>query len=251
MKLIKRVCQIEKYLWEEILMKQIITINSQTHLGELVTYFPAITSRLNELHIDYCCQGDRTLEAATKESGLTSDFITEVQNAYNEYLARTDKELPVSELSDEQLIELILEIHHQPERDLWMELDQLVNKILLAHYEHGKELLLKLHRNFCELKMELEEHFAKEEKELFPAMRKLNKTTMDIDMIHSLILELESEHEGAGQIIKRIIKETDDFTPPEYACPTMKAVYLKIHELVDDIFLHIAKENSVLFKRYE
>jgi regulator of cell morphogenesis and NO signaling len=46
------------------------------------------------------------------------------------------------------------------------------------------------------------------------------------------------------------MKETDDFTPPEYACPTMKAVYAKLHELADDIFLHVAKENSVLFKRY-
>jgi len=232
-------------------MKQTITINNQTHLGELVTFFPAITSRLNELHIDYCCQGDRTLEAAIKDAGLSSDFVTEVQNAYSDYLARPDKEQPVNELSDEQLIDLILEIHHQPERALWKELDQLVNKILLVHYEHGKEQLLKLHRNFSELKMELEEHFAKEEEELFPAMRKLDKTPGDIEGMRSLIRQLEDEHEAAGQIIKRIIKETDDFTPPEYACPTMKAVYQKLHELVDDIFLHIAKENSVLFKRYE
>lgn len=232
-------------------MKQIITINNETHLGELVTYFPAITARFNELHIDYCCQGDRTLEAAIKEAGLTSNFITEVQNAYSEYLARPDKELPVSELSDEQLIDLILKIHHQPERSLWNELDLLMNKILLVHYGHGKELLMKLHRNFSELKMELEEHFAKEEKELFTAMLKSDKTDEDKAAIRSLILQLEDEHEGSGVIIKRIIKESNDFTPPEYACPTMKAVYLKLHELVDDIFLHIAKENSVLFKRYE
>ena len=232
-------------------MKQTITINGQTHLGELVIYFPAITARLNELHIDYCCKGDRTLEATIKEADLSSDFITDVQNAYSDYLNKPGKELPVTELSDEQLIDLILKIHHQPERTLWNELDQLVNKILLVHYEHGKELLMKLHRNFSLVKMELEEHFAKEEEELFPAIRKLNKTPEDREEIRSLILKLESEHEDVGQIIKRIIKETDDFTPPEYACPTMKAVYLKLDELVDDIFMHIAKENSVLFKRYE
>ncbi len=232
-------------------MKQTITINSETHLGELVTYFPAITSRLNELHIDYCCQGDRTLKMAIEEAGLTPDFITEIQKGYNDYLSRPDKELPVSELSDEQLIGLILEIHHQPERALWKELDQLVNKILLVHYGHGKELLLKLHRNFSELKLELEEHFAKEEKELFPAMLKADKTSEDNAAIRSLIIELEGEHEGAGRIIKNLIKESNDFTPPEYSCPTMKAVYVKLHELADDIFLHIAKENSVLFKRYQ
>lgn len=232
-------------------MKQTLTINGQTKLGELVTFFPAITSRLNELHIDYCCQGDRSLESAIEEAGLTPDFIAEVQNAYGDYLTRPDKELPVSELSDEELIELILDSHHLSERALWKELDKLVNLILLVHYEHGKELMLKVHRNFSELKMELEEHFAKEEKELFPAMLKGDKTPEDLAAIRSLISELEGEHDNAGEIIKRLIKETDDFTPPEYACNTVKAVYQKLHELADDIFLHIAKENSVLFKRYQ
>ena len=191
------------------------------------------------------------LKLPQKKRVLQSDFIHEVQRAYSDFLARPNKELPVTELSDEQLINLILEIHHQPERALLKELDQLVNKILLAHYDHGKELVLMLHRNFSELKMELEEHFAKEEKELFPAMRKLDKTPEEREAIRLNILELEGEHDGAGQIIKHVIKETNDFTPPEYACPTMKAVYSKLHELADDLFLHIAKENSVLFKRYE
>ena len=155
-------------------MKQTITINGQTKLGELVTFFPAITSRLNELHIDYCCQGDRSLDAAIVEAGLTPDFIAEVQNAYSDYLARPSKDLPVTELSDEELIDLILDTHHLTERALWKELDKLVNLILLVHYEHGKELMLNIHRSFSELKMELEEHFAKEEKELFPAMLKEN-----------------------------------------------------------------------------
>jgi regulator of cell morphogenesis and NO signaling len=206
---------------------------------------------LNELHIDYCCQGERTLEAAIEAAGITSDFITEVQNGYDEFLARPDKEIPVTELSDEELIDLILDTHHQPERVLLKELEQLVNKILLAHYDHDKNLVLMLHRNFNELKMELEEHFVKEEREIFPAMRKADKTPVERLAIRSIIQELEAEHDGAGDIIKYLMKETDDFTPPEFACPTMRAVYAKLHELADDIFLHIAKENSVLFKRYE
>ena len=232
-------------------MIKTIVISSQTRLGELVTYFPAITSRLNELHIDYCCKGERPIGIALEEAGLSQDFIKEIQAAYKDFLNRPDKELPVTELSDDQLIDLILETHHLIERALWIELDQLVNKILLVHYDHGKELLMKLHRNFSELKMELEEHFAKEEEELFPLMRATDKSAEDIAAIRSLIIELENEHEGAGQIIKRIIKETEDFKAPDYACPTMKVFYVKLHELVDDVFLHIAKENSVLFKRYE
>ncbi len=232
-------------------MKQTLTIDGNTRLGELVTFFPAITSRLNELHIDYCCQGDRTLDEAIKEAGLSPDFLAQVQKAYAEYLARPGKEAPITELSDEELIDLILDTHHLTERALWKELDKLVNLILLVHYEHGKELMLNVHRGFSELKMELEEHFAKEEKELFPAMLKEGKTARELTAIRTLISELEGEHDGAGKIIKRLLRDTDDFTPPVYACPTVKNVYSKLHELVDDIFLHIAKENSVLFKRYQ
>ncbi len=232
-------------------MEQTINISGETRLGELVTYFPAITSRLNDLHIDYCCQGDRTLGAAIREAGLPAAFVEEVRAAYRDYLGRQDKEQPVTELSDSRLIDRILEIHHQPERTLWNELEPLVNKILLVHYGHGKELLLRLHRSFSDLKTELQEHFAKEEKELFPMMLKSGSGAEDRVAIRALIRELEDDHEGAGQIIKRLIAETNDFTPPAYACPTMLAVYGKLHELADDIFLHIAKENSVLFKRYE
>jgi regulator of cell morphogenesis and NO signaling len=232
-------------------IKKSIEINSQTSLGELVTFFPTVTSRLNELHIDYCCKGDRPIGSALEEAGLSRDIITEICDAYNDFLNRPDKELLVSELSDAQLIDLILELHHQTERTLWKELDQLINKIMLVHYKHGKDLLLKLHRSFSELRMDLEEHFAKEEEELFPAMLAADKSKEDVAAIRLLTIELEKEHYGAGQIIKRIIRETDDFNPPSYACPTMKAFYAKLHELIDDIFLHIAKENSVLFKRYE
>jgi regulator of cell morphogenesis and NO signaling len=44
---------------------------------------------------------------------------------------------------------------------------------------------------------------------------------------------------------------SENFAAPDYACSTRKVVYLKLHELSDDIFLPIAKENSVLFKRFE
>jgi len=227
-------------------MKQTIIIDKSTHLGDLVTYFPDITSKLNHLHVDYCCQGDRTLE----EAGLSSEFIEEARDAYAAYLVKPNRKDNVAELSDEDLIDLILEVHHITERTLWKELDPMVNKILLVHYRHGKDHLMALHKTFSELKMDLEAHFAIEERELFPLMRQANKTSSDRDEIKAIINKLENDHDSAGILIKQIIKETHDFQTPDYACPTMKAVYQKLHDLSDDIFLHIAKENSVLFKRY-
>lgn len=231
-------------------MTKTLEITEHTTLGELVTFFPAITPRLNALQIDYCCQGDRSLHTVIQDTGLDTDFLSEIQQAYQHYLSQERTEVPVSELPDQQLIDLILSVHHVPERILWNELDALVNKILLVHFNHDPARLLELHRCFSLLKMELEQHFAKEEKILFPALRIATKSEADLNKIKNLIAELENEHEAAGQLIKQIIELTEHFTPPDYACPTVKVVYAKLHELVDDLFLHIAKENSVLFKRY-
>lgn len=231
-------------------MQTTLDITPETTLGELVTFFPAISSQLNALQIDYCCQGERSLKNALQDAGLALDFIEKIREDYQAFLKQAAPEVLISELSDAQLVDLILHVHHQPERVLWKELDELVNKILLVHFQHDPQLLLQLHRQFSLLKLELEQHFAKEEKILFPLLQQSNKTEADCAQLKQLIQELEMEHEAAGQLVKQIIQLTGHFSPPDFACPTMKLVYAKLHQLTDDLFLHIAKENSVLFKRY-
>jgi len=55
-----------------------ITITNDTTLGTLVTFFPDITRRLNDLHIDYCCHGNITIGEAVKEHRLSGDFLKEL-----------------------------------------------------------------------------------------------------------------------------------------------------------------------------
>ena len=82
-------------------MTRTLEITEQTTLGELVTFFPAITPRLNALQIDYCCQGDRSLQTAMQQTGLDADFLNDIQQAYQQYLTQEQTEAPVSELSDQ------------------------------------------------------------------------------------------------------------------------------------------------------
>ena len=228
------------------------TITNNTTLGTLVTFFPDITQRLNDLHVDYCCHGNISIGEAIKEHRLSPDFLRELQDAYEAYRNRPDKSESVADMSTEDLIRLIIDTHHIPERQLWEEITPMLNKIMTVHYEHGKDLLLQLHRQFSLLRAELEEHFAEEECEVFPLMLQAEtKLPKERKHLSKRVHELVSEHEGAGEVIHSIMALTNNFTPPEYACPTFKAAYAKMHELIDDIFLHIAKENSVLFPRFE
>lgn len=156
----------------------------------------------------------------------------------------------VAQLTDEELVNEIYLNHHQPERELINELDVLINRVLLAHYLHGKETVLMLHRNISQLRLELQALFAKEEKELFRAIRKADRTVEENDDIRKNILERTEDQKKIVAILDEIFQNTNGFTPPEYACGTMTAVYTKLQELKDDLSTHLSMENDILFKRF-
>ena len=57
------------------------------------------------------------------------------------------------------------------------------------------------------------------------------------------------EHEGAGELLARLRAVTHDYTVPEDACNTFRAVYASLAELEADLHVHIHKENNILFPR--
>jgi regulator of cell morphogenesis and NO signaling len=88
-------------------------------------------------------------------------------------------------------------------------------------------------------------HFVQEEEDVFPLMQ--SEATKEA---YDKVVSLESEHEAAGDLIKSLIKATNDFTAPSDGCATYRATYALLKQLVEDIFLHIYKENSILFPMY-
>jgi len=65
------------------------------------------------------------------------------------------------------------------------------------------------------------------------------------------VKDLEDEHEAAGNLIKEITACTNDFTAPEDGCASYRLAFKKLQELVNDVYIHIFTENSLLFPKYE
>ena len=63
--------------------------------------------------------------------------------------------------------------------------------------------------------------------------------------------DLEADHEKAGDIIKEMIELTNGFSLPEDACRTFTKTYQDLDILTKDIFVHIFKENSILFEKFK
>ena len=52
-------------------------------------------------------------------------------------------------------------------------------------------------------------------------------------------------------MIKEMQRLTNDYTVPQDACVTYERTFNLIKEFTEDIFVHVFKENSIVFPEYE
>ena len=192
-----------------------------------------------------------TIEEVAKEKNIdANDLAKKIQRAINSDNSNREDIMNLDDFKNLDIKEMINSLiidHHKRERDLLFEIDPLLNKILSVHFAHHGEELMKLHSLFADLKKELEEHFVKEEEITFPLMLENESPSQEVI---KKVEELETDHEKAGDIIKEMIELTDWFNPPEDACRTYVHTFNLLEKLVKDVFIHIFKENSVMFEKY-
>ncbi|CAG9358118.1 iron-sulfur cluster repair di-iron protein [Clostridium perfringens] len=228
-------------------------IRKDYSLGEVVTVYPAVVKKFNDMELDYCCGGSKSLEVALKEKGVDVDkFVEDLNKEFKEFKFENSQYVDWREKSSEELISHIVETHHGETFRLLKEIDPLMVKVFRVHFSHDPELLMKVHSLFGKLKCELEEHLLKEENILFPLMIKYDKAKNEKEKkeIEEDIRIIVNEHEAAGDILKELAEVTNDYKVPEWGCISFKLLYDYLHDLEKDLFIHIHKENNILFPRY-
>lgn len=228
-------------------------IRKDYSLGEVVTVYPVVVKKFNDMELDYCCGGSKSLEVALKEKGVDVDkFVEDLNKEFKEFKFENSQYVDWREKSSEELISHIVETHHGETFRLLKEIDPLMVKVFRVHFSHDPELLMKVHSLFGKLKCELEEHLLKEENILFPLMIKYDKAKDKEEKkeIEEDIRIIVNEHEAAGDILKELAEVTADYKVPEWGCISFKLLYDYLHDLEKDLFIHIHKENNILFPRY-
>lgn len=227
-----------------------IYIHEKT-VGEYVQEKPALSKVFERYGIDYCCGGKKPLSEACLEKGLVTD---EVRLALEqaEVGVLTGEDLDWNTASIAQMTEHIYERHHRYLYDVMPRLSQMANKVARVHVDKD-ERLLELARTHDALQEELFTHMAKEENVLFPYCNEL-ETAVTMPRFHcgsirNPIHVMETEHEQAGELLARMRALTDDYTPPEWACNTYRALLDGLAEMEADIHRHIHEENNVLFPK--
>lgn len=220
-------------------------------LGNIVAGVRGAERVFEEFKLDFCCGGDVSLRAAIEENGLEegkviSRLLVLLEEKSTIEMVDWRKEDPL------KLIDYILETHHTFDRQELKTIEGLLDKVLKAHYSKHPELLSKVNKLFYSLKMELDEHFLKEEQVLFPMVIEYftgeKKDKGKLQEISSYIKETEEEHDGAGALLKKLDEVTEGYTVPDGGCRTFELLYSHLKELTMDIHKHVHLENSVLFK---
>ena len=228
------------------------TFDLSTPVGEIVARHPSTSRIFDRAGVDFCCGGKRPLGEVCAAKGLPADHLLAELEA--ELAAAGDE--PDASLADAPLPALaryIVERFHVPLREELPRLGRMAERVLEAHGRAHPEVVPELVRIFRAFRPELEEHMAKEEALLFPAIEALEApaagSAARLSPIGAQIAALEGDHDGAGAALTRLRELTGGFTPPAGACNTFRALYDGLARLESEMHLHVHLENSVLFPR--
>ena len=185
---------------------------------------PKCVEVFRELNIDFCCGGNASLLSASKEIGLEPQQVFERLIELPDESSDTQKD--ISGLTQAELADHIESTHHVYLKQALPRLTILMDKVYHAHLSRHPELM-RLKTVLQSLRNDLEPHLLKEERVLFPLIRKLDRESLGLQMkaLNGPIRVMRNEHDGAGVLLKEMSKLTNGYIPPEDGCESFNLLY--------------------------
>lgn len=225
--------------------------STNTLVRDIVNELPKTSDVFKKFRIDFCCGGNIPLSEAIAANGINEEAIMEELRVVFEKNSAAETDVEVWTKSDSNtIIDHVINHYHRTSEEELSLLSPYVTKVSRVHGDSHPELL-KVYELFYELKKELLDHMAKEEAVVFPLIKQLADGTVDNrEEAINMIVELEKEHDHAGEILRQIRAVTSDYNLPLDACGTYRLVYKRLEDLEGLTFMHVHLENNILFPRY-
>jgi regulator of cell morphogenesis and NO signaling len=223
---------------------------------ELAIANPSATRVFEELGIDYCCGGNKSLENVCAAMNLDMEKVLDsLEEAENGVRAKQpDRDWQKEPLSE--LIEHIESKHHKYVREETARLRPLFDKVCSAHGKNHPELL-DTRDSFSGLAQELATHLMKEEMVLFPYIVRMEEAKIQgepvvpapFGTISNPVSMMMHEHDSAGAALRAMRKASSSYSAPADACVSFQTLYQALAAFEADLHQHIHLENNVLFPR--
>lgn len=224
-------------------------LTPETPIATLVRQVPAAIAVLQKFHIAFCCTGNTPLSAACTHHEIDpARVLADVEQARLRRMPAVAGDAGIP-----QVIAAIREHYFRPWREELPRITALLAKLVHRHGERLPDVLPPLQHTFEHLRTDLEQHMAKEDQGLFPALIRLGAAFPGSDSarywIHDPITQLAAAHGARLTAMNRMRVLTDSYTPPADACPTFRGVYYALAELERDLTAHGRLEQDLLFPR--
>jgi len=219
---------------------ELVTHSATTTLADLAVAYPAASRVFHRNGLDFCCHGGRPLADACTERGLSAENV--MAEIASEEAGAPD--LPHWDTrAIPELVEHIVGFYHRRLREELPELVALAAKVESSHAEKAT-CPRGLRSHIEEVHQAVLGHLAKEEQILFPMILG-GRGRMASGPIHVM----EAEHVDHAENLQKTRRLTADLTAPDEACPTWRALYLRLGQLETELMDHIHLENNILFRR--
>ena len=224
-----------------------------TPVGEIVAEDFRTAAVFQELGIDFCCGGQRTLADACRERHADADAV---MAALTRSCSVPGIAPRFDEWSVDTLIGYIVGTHHAFVRRALPLLVEHTRKIASVHGRRHPELF-EVARLTQRVAGEMSSHIIKEEQILFPFIAAAAEAAdsgrpappAPFGSIESPIAMMEHEHEAAGAAMASIRALTGGYLPPEDGCTTYRVALQELEAFERDLHTHVHLENNILFPK--
>jgi len=237
-------------IWWKVEIKKLDLANGET-VGEIAAKDIRKAEVFKRYGIDFCCGGKKSLQQVCNEKGLN---IEQVETELNNVTTLQSPSLDFNRWDADFLADYIYNQHHKYFYREEPVITGLVEKVAEHHGQEHEELT-ELRKLYCQLIQELKTHFLKEERILFPFIKKLVEVSRYGDAsifseqfsVTDPVHLMESDHKAAGELLLQMQQLTNNYTPPAEACNSYRFLFSKLKELDEDLHQHIHLENNLLF----
>jgi regulator of cell morphogenesis and NO signaling len=236
------------------MMEVIMDFNTETKMKDIALSNPAARQVLEDAELDYCCGGGKSLHEACLQANVSPEQILKrlLENAKD----TGTKDLNWMAVPLCELTRHIREKHHGYVREAIPRTRTLSDNVITRHGANHPELA-KVGKLFAEVGHEMIMHMQKEEQILFPYIDALERAVNAhgsleppfFQTVRNPIHAMMQEHDAAGDLVRQIRVVSSEYTPPEDACTSFKALYEALKEFERDLHQHVHLENNVLFPR--
>ena len=231
-----------------------MNITKESTIAELVAQDYRVAAVFKNKAIDFCCNGNRSIQEVCNNQSLDADQLINELTATMQQGGATN--IDYNSWPLDLLADYVEKKHHRYVESRIPELRAYLGKISKVHGGNHPELK-EIEVLFSACAGELSMHMKKEEIVLFPYIRKMvaaqiNHQELDaphFGSVNNPIQMMMHEHNTEGERFRRIADLSGQYHPPKDACNTYKVAFSMLKEFEDDLHLHIHLENNILFPK--